>query len=48
MQMENTIKSKRNQNKNIYQHGTYNLETVSEETRKGMHYVQSVIRPPTK
>ena len=30
--MENTIKSKRNQNKNIYQHGTYNLETVSEET----------------
>lgn len=32
MQMENTIKSKRNQNKNIYQHGTYNLETVSEET----------------
>ena len=30
--MENTIKSKRNQNKHIYQHGTYNLETVSEET----------------
>lgn len=30
--MENTIKSKRNQNKHVYQHGTYNLETVSEET----------------
>ena len=26
------ILNKRKQNKNIYQHGTYNLETVSEET----------------